>query len=99
MDKFFVGGHKIAGVNGLQDIMFRLKYNSLMVDFHNFSNDVPQTGVESGIGNEIDITYKYKHSANLKMVTGFSMFLFSDDYKNSSDTSDFKLYTMLIVTL
>lgn len=98
MDKFYTPT-AMGGNNGLQDIMVRVKYNNLMVDFHNFSNAESITGVDDAIGNEIDVTYMYKHSKNLKIKSGLSMFMFSDDYKNTSDTSDMFAYTMFIFNL
>ncbi|MCB0278971.1 MAG: alginate export family protein [Calditrichaeota bacterium] len=104
MDKFFVGVHKIANINGLNDLIVSFTtLKSLNFDFHFFSNNQDAfrgaQKLSSSIGNEIDVTYQYSYSENLSVLPGASYFIFASDYQNSSGTNDLYLYLIFTFNL
>ena len=89
---------------GLQDVAFSVGLNplpalGLKVDLHHFASErgIDTTG-QQGLGQEIDLSVKYKYNDSFSLAAGASLFLADDVMKPviGNDTASW-FYLMSVV--
>ncbi|MEE9554897.1 MAG: alginate export family protein [candidate division Zixibacteria bacterium] len=96
---YFVG----TSQRGLMDIIFRGTFKprkkcTMQIDIHHFQTIQDYVNADGddtkAIGQEIDITHKYKWEKGLGIQSGLSIFMASDDWFPDADNA-YWIYTMI----